>query len=190
MNKKYTLSIFALGFSCFAYSQTFLYGIGIGSMIQTQTVSPHISSFTFTNSFRFSFNEKGNSSFSIDLPATIGFSSTYSGQGPDLTLGIMIDAPLLLSYNYGAGYKRESNSRFGFFAGAGFGYHRNEYSYTDDNNNNVRSQINGFGPVGNTGVRFAVGRNLQHNFEIRFSYMKMIDGYKTNIFGIGCFFNF
>jgi hypothetical protein len=190
MNKKYTLSIFALGLSSLTYSQTFLYGIGIGSMIQTQSISRRIGSFIFTNSFRFSFIEKDKSSFSIDLPSTVGFSSTYRGQGPDLTLGIMIDAPLLLSFNYGAGSKRVSNSRFGFFAGAGFGYHRNEYSYTDDNFNHVRSQINGFGPAGNTGFRFAVGRNLQHDIEIRFSYMKMMDGYKTNIFGIGCLFNF
>jgi hypothetical protein len=65
MNKKYTLSIFAFRLSGLAYSQTFLYGIGIGSMIQTQSVSPHIGSFTFTNPFRFKLNEKVNSSFSI-----------------------------------------------------------------------------------------------------------------------------
>jgi len=77
---------------------------------------------------------------------------------------------------------------FGFFAGAGFGYHTSEDSYSDGYNN-YTDKMSGFGPVGNAGIRIGVGSG-SHNIEIRLSYMKTLDTSKSSIFGIGGLFNF
>jgi hypothetical protein len=49
--------------------------------------------------------------------------------------------------------------------------------------------MSGFGPAGEAGIRFAVGKP-QQNIEFRISYMKTHDVSRSGVFGIGCIFGY
>ncbi|HEV3222288.1 MAG TPA: hypothetical protein VGZ90_05385 [Puia sp.] len=185
--KKLFFSVFAFCLSSFAFSQTFMHGVGVNTFIQsasgysTQVVGG------LTYSPRINFMETDNTSLSVGIPMSIGVSASASTYGSN-SAALMFDAPLVLNFNYGAGSSKETESRFGFFGGAGFGYHTSEDSYSDGYNN-YTDKMSGFGPVGNAGIRIGVGSG-SHNIEIRLSYMKTLDTSKSSIFGIGGLFNF
>jgi hypothetical protein len=101
----------------------------------------------------------------------------------------MVDAPLIFNYNHASGSFIQGGSRFEYFIGGGAAYHYNEYSISKDPSVG-RQQVNGFGPIANAGIRYSLGRYRIRNFEIRFSYMKMIVASKTDIFGMGVILNF
>ena len=187
--KKLFFSALTICLSSFAFSQNFMHGVGVNTFIQsaggfsTQVVGG------LTYSPRISFMETDNSSLSVGIPMSIGVSaSTNTSYDGSTSAALMFDAPLMLNYNYGVGSSKETESRFGFFAGAGFGYHTSEYSFSDAYGDDSE-KMSGFGPVGNAGIRIGVG-NGSHNIEIRLSYMKTMDVSKSNIFGIGGIFNF
>ena len=93
----------------------------------------------------------------------------------------------------GRGSTKENRDKFGYFVGAGFGYHHGDFisTYIDayGYDETISESINVFGPAANAGLRFGVGRKHQ-NIEVRFSYMKGLNDKKPNIFGVGCAFNF
>jgi hypothetical protein len=120
---------------------------------------------------------------------TFGFSGTGDSTNTEPTLGLMLDLPLIFNYNYEFGSLKQGGSRFGYFAGGGVAYHYNKYSVSSDPANVVQ-QVNGFGPVINAGIRYSLGKYRIRNFEIKFSYMKMIVESKTDIWGIGFVINF
>ena len=148
-----------------------------------------VCSFGFVFSPRYIFSIKYNSYFSVGIPLTTGFSRLDDSNSVDLRIGIMADIPVILNYNLELGTSEKGTSRFGFFAGGGFGYHYNNFT-TGKENGTITQQINGIGPVVNAGSRFSLGKDRIHNFEIRLSYMKILAASKPDLFGIGCIFNF
>jgi hypothetical protein len=188
--KKFVFSAMAICPSGFAFSQTFMQGVGINIVLQS---SPGISSVPVGGimySPRINFMEADNTSFSVGLPMSFGITGSYNSQDvEDNSLGYMFDIPLMINYNYGAGATKEAEDKFGFFAGAGFGYHAHQYVASDDIGYDYTAKMSGFGPVGNLGVRLGVGHR-SHNLEFRFSYMKSLDISKSNIMGFGLLFNF
>jgi len=173
-----------------AFSQTFMQGIGANIVIQsapgykTQTLPSVI------YSPRFAFLEAEGSSFSIGLPISFAFSGVYHIRNEDaITLGSMLNAPLMLDFNNGAGSGKSNESRVGFFFGAGFGYQANIITQKDYTGNDIAYPMSGFGPAGEAGIRFAVGKH-QHNIEFRISYMKTQDASGSGVFGIGCVFGY
>jgi hypothetical protein len=188
--KKVFFSALFLCLSCIAFSQTFMHGVGVNTMVQTASGYSTQVVGGLMYSPRISFMETDNTSLSVGIPLSIGFSAHYSTNGYDETnsLGLVFDAPLILNFNYGAGSSKETESRFGLFVGGGFGYHTSQYTASDAYLD-VSDKMSGFGPVGNAGIRFGVG-NHSHNVEIRFSYMKTLDITKSSIVGIGGLFNF
>ncbi len=117
---------------------------------------------------------------------SFAYAGTYETKGAENneTIYAMFNAPLMFNYNYGAGSGKKDAGMFGFFAGIGYGYHSNPII---ENSDEVAYVESGFGPVFNTGIRIA--RDRQHNFEIRFSYMKATDISKSDIYSIGAIFN-
>jgi hypothetical protein len=101
----------------------------------------------------------------------------------------MLDLPLIFNYNYEYGSLKYGGSRFGYFVGGGGAYHLNTYSVSRDPSIDIR-QVNGFGPVVNAGLRYSLGKYRIRNFELRFSYMKMIVESRPDIFGIAFIVNF
>jgi hypothetical protein len=188
--KKLVFSIIAICLSGFAFSQTFMQGIGINVVVQS---APGISTLPVGGimySPRINFMEADNTSFSVGIPMSFGITGSYNSQDVgDNSLGYMFDIPLMINYNYGAGATKEVEDKFGFFAGAGFGFHAHQYVTTDDLGYDYTAKMSGFGPVGNLGVRLGVGHR-SHNLELRFSYMKTLDISKSNIMGFGLLFNF
>ncbi|MCW3118440.1 MAG: hypothetical protein JWM28_2522 [Chitinophagaceae bacterium] len=198
--KKFIFSFFLFITGINSYSQSFMHGAGIGIFVANNPVMDASISGTLSYSPRFNFIETDALSVSVGVPINIGFSGSYSlqyssyyGSEENNSLGFMINAPFMLNLNVGAGSSRETESRFGFFIGGGFGLHygdvgkivTDEYGYE-----NYKTQYSSIlGPAGNAGIRIAVGRQ-QKNIEIRLSYMKGIDDSKTSIYGINTLFNF
>jgi hypothetical protein len=184
---------FSMLFFCIAASgqaQNFMQGVGINVVLQSASGFSADPVGAIIYSPRISFMETETSSLSVGLPLSFGISGHYSTQNYAAnSLGLMFNAPLMFDYNYGAGSSRESEDKFGFFAGIGFGYHTNEYIVSDDYGNDYSSKMSGWGPAGNIGARMGVGHG-SHNLEVRFSYMKTMDNSKSNVIGIGCLFNF
>ncbi|MDP9041470.1 MAG: hypothetical protein M3N30_05775 [Bacteroidota bacterium] len=188
--KKLLFSAAALCLSSIAFSQTFRQGIGINVVLQSASgfKADPVGGIMWSPSLH--FMETDNSSLSVGIPMSFGISGSYNSQyAQSNSLSFMFDAPLIFNYNYGAGSTKEAEDKFGFFAGAGVGYHINQYTATDDFGYSNSAKMAGFGPVGNVGARLGVGRG-SHNLELRFSYMKTLDITKSNVIGIGFLFNF
>jgi|SRR5450432_656658 len=188
--RKLMFSVLAICLSSFAFSQTFMQGVGINVVLQSSGGYSSDPVGAIIYSPRVNIMEAENTSFSIGIPMSFGFSGSYnSANYSDNSLGVMFDAPLMFNYNYGAGSTKEAEDKFGFYGGVGFGYHMNQYTATDESGYDYSAKMSGFGPVGNIGLRLGVGHKT-HNLELRFSYMKTMDQSKSNIVGIGVLFNF
>ena len=198
--KKYVLFLVLLLPVSFAFSQSFSHGVGLSAFVTTEQNGNAAVGEGFTYSPRFTFVEQPDFSLSIGIPMTVGISGSYSanynsnyGNSVNNSLGFMFNAPLVLNFNMGAGSSQDNKSRFGWYIGGGFGYHYGVYNRdtTDTYGDGYTESIhmNAFGPVGNVGMRFAVGRGT-HNVEARLTYMKGLDDSKANIIGIGGLFNF
>lgn len=188
--KKIIFLLLTFCLSSVAFSQTFMQGVGINVVLQSAAGYSADPVGAIIYSPRINFMETENTSFSVGIPMSFGISGSYNSQYPeDNSLGFMFDAPLMFNYNYGAGSTKEAEEKFGFYAGAGFGYHTNQFTTTDINGYDYMAKLSGFGPVGNVGARMGVGHG-SHNLDLRFSYMKTLDQSKSNVIGIGFLFNF
>jgi hypothetical protein len=188
--KKLFFSALTFCLSSFAFSQTFMQGVGINVVLQSSSGFSADPVGSIIYSPRVNFMETENTSFSVGLPLSFGVSGSYNSQNYDNnSIGLMLDAPLMFNYNYGAGSTKEAEDKFGVFAGVGFGYHTNIYTASDAYGEDYSDKMAGFGPVGNVGARLGVGHG-SHNLELRFSYMKTLDVTKSNVIGIGCLLNF
>jgi hypothetical protein len=195
--KKFVLSLLVCCSSVVAFSQSFMHGAGITIMVGTASGGKASVAGGVTYAPRFNFMETESLSLSVGLPFSAGINGSYTYStygGEENTIGFLLNAPLMLNLNVGAGSTKENESRFGFFVGGGFGYHHSdfnidvtdEYGYAYEDS----KSINTFGPTGNAGIRIAVGSH-QKNIEVRFSYMKGLEEvYKPNIFGVAALFNF
>jgi hypothetical protein len=188
--KKFFFSMIVFCIATTSHAQTFMQGVGINVVLQSASGFSADPVGAIMYSPRVSFMETETSSLSVGLPMSFGISGHYNSQNyGDNSLGLMFDAPLMFNYNYGAGSSKESEDKFGFFAGVGFGYHTNQYIVQDDYGNDYSAKMSGWGPAGNLGARMAVGHG-SHNLELRFSYMKTMDNSKSSVIGIGFLFNF
>ena len=199
--KKITL-LFALLFTTgAAFCQTFMNGAGLTIFVGSSPGGKTTVGEGFTYSPRFNFLENESLSVSVGIPLSVGLtvsaSSYTNNYNETVAVGFVLNAPVIINLNMGRGSTKENRQKFGYFVGAGFGYHHGDFldSYDDT------YSINAFGPAGNAGLRFGVGRK-HRNIEVRFSYMKginankrtdsngMLVDEKPNIFGIACLFNF
>jgi hypothetical protein len=197
--KKILFSVILSFFISTTFSQTFMHGVGV-SIFVTKVTTAQISAFGgVTYSPRINFLETESLALSAGVPLSLGTSGSYSynsmnGYASESnTLRFMVNAPLIINLNVGAGSTKENESRFGFFVGGGFGYHygdfnvvkTDEYGYAEEGN----ASITTYGPAANAGIRIAVGSN-QKNIEARLSYMKGMKEEKPSIYGMAALFNF
>jgi len=192
MKKLYFL-VLALAIGQISFSQTFMHGVGVNTLIAKGGLDGYNQTTEIYGSLMYSprinFMESDNTSLSFGIPMSLGFSGNYSSQGTGSgSLSVMFDAPFIINYNYGAGSTKETDSRFGLYGGVGYGYHTVSYTATDQYETYSTSG-SGWGPTGNIGFRFGVGAGT-HNIEIRLSYLKLMNDYHTSIYGIGGIFNF
>ncbi|MBX3240273.1 MAG: hypothetical protein KIT80_02520 [Chitinophagaceae bacterium] len=175
-------------------SQTFMHGAGVGFNVSSpagSSIDPKVF-FTIHYYPQVTFVENESFSVSAGVPLTLGFTGTYSASfnsrgdsyEENSLLGLF-QAPLMVNLNGGAGSSKESEQRFGYFVGGGFGYHGTGIEIADSG----KLYSRGFGPAANAGIRFAVGSH-QKNIEVRLSYMKGLKDYKPSMFGVNAAFNF
>src|ERR1700760_2338440 len=125
--KKLLFSLLAVCISSFAFSQNFMQGVGINVILQSTSGFKADPVGSIIYSPRVSFMETETSSLSVGMPMSFGVSGSYNSQNADNNnIGLVLDVPLMFDYNYGAGSSRESEDKFGFFGGLGFGYHANQ----------------------------------------------------------------
>ena len=179
------------------FSQSFMHGAGINVFVANAAGGQTAVNGGISYSPRFNFIEDKDMSVSVGIPFTVGVSGSYSanynsqyGSSSSNTLSVMLNAPVIINLNMGAGATKEAESRFGYFVGAGFGYHYGTYNLSDIlGSSETGTKFSTVGPVGNAGIRFGVGSG-SHNIEIRLQYMKGINDVKPNIFSAGAAFNF
>jgi hypothetical protein len=176
------------------FSQSFMHGAGINVIVATAENSDASVGEGLTYFPRFNFIESENLSVSAGIPISIAISVStgyydYYGGYDDPSVGLVVNAPLIINLNMGRGSTKENRDKFGFFIGAGYGYYHGDFLMTDSYGYTVSESTNAFGPAANAGLRFGVGRKHQ-NVEVNFSYMKITSDNKPNIFGLGCAFNF
>ena len=195
MKKLFFLIILFFSFGI-SFSQSFMHGAGVVIFVGTVSGGAATVNGGVTYSPRINFLEMENSSLSIGIPLSAGISGDYYTDtygSSENTLSLMLDVPLILNYNIGCGSSKENESRFGFFAGGGFGYRTSSYNENVDDGNGYTYQdavkVSTFGPVGNAGVRIAVGRHRK-NIEIKLSFMIGLDKSSVNTYGVHTLFNF
>jgi hypothetical protein len=193
--KKIVLSLVLFFTVGAVFAQTFMQGAGLTVLVGTSKGSDATVGEGFTYFPRFNFIETEGLSVSAGIPLTLGVTistSYYSSNGyysDGGSVGFVVNAPFIVNLNMGRGSTKENTDKFGYFVGAGFGYHHGDFLVDDFNYGTTSVSTNAYGPAGNAGVRLGVGRK-HRNIEVRLSYMKGINEDKPNIFGIGCSFNF
>lgn len=203
MMKKIIFSLALLFTLSTVFCQSFMHGVGI-TVIGSTTAKGSNSDIGFGEGFtyfpRFNFVETEALSVSVGIPLVVGVSATTSttydqyGYGYDnSSIGFIINAPLIINLNMGRGSTKDNRQKFGYFVGAGFGYHHGDFLsdiYDANTGNYIGSySSNTYGPAGNAGIRLGVGKRHK-NIEVRFSYMKGLNENKPNIFGVAGAFNF
>jgi len=186
--------------SAAAFSQSFMHGVGLNIVVATASGGKAAVNEGITYNPRFNFIEQDDMSVSVGVPLTLGASFSYNasydsyyGNSSSSSFSFMANIPVMINLNMGAGSTKETESRFGYFVGGGFGYHYGAFNlsdaldYSDDGYRTHKTSS--VGPMGNAGIRFGVGRGT-HNIEIKFQYMKGLTDVKPNIFGVGTAFNF
>jgi len=200
MKKLLLVAVVALSCMQASFAQRFKQGVGTLLSIETADYMDTKANFGFTYSPALFFAEEGNTSFSVGIPVSFGFNEGYSseydgysGYYGNTSIGFMLDVPVIVNFNYGAGARKGGRQRWGFFVGGGYGYHLSTDNYYFDYDNNgdyLTSSNSTFGLTGNAGFRIGMGRQHRHNLEIRFSYMKGLTDYRPDVYGVNCIFNF
>ncbi len=169
-------------------------GLGLSYLSYKAQDMPNNRFIGFAYSIYFCFLERDNMSVSAGLPVSIGLRiKNHASAFENDELAVLVNVPVVVNLNIGAGSSDRSKSRFGFFAGGGFGY--NYKSGTDDLVDDEETgeyrleEKKTLGPVGDAGVRIAVGRGGS-NIELKGLYMKGITGSKADIIGISTLFSF
>lgn len=203
MMKKIILSLVLFFSASTVFCQTFMHGVGI-TVIGSTTARGGNSDIGFGEGFtyfpRLNFVETEALSVSVGVPLVLGISAatgtTYDQYGyayDNASVGFVLNAPLIVNLNMGRGSTKENTKKFGYFFGAGFGFHHGDF-LSDMYDPNTGTYIdsyssNTYGPAANAGIRLGVGKRHK-NIEVRFSYMKGINENKPNIFAVAGAFNF
>ncbi len=183
-------------------SQSFMHGAGVGFLVSNPSNADTKVFATLHYYPQVAFLQTEAFSVSAGIPFTVGLTGSYNagfstngGSYEENTLLGLIQIPLMVNFNGGAGSSKENEQRVGYFIGGGFGYHSTgieELRVTDPFGNEVDTRKyyqKGFGPAANAGLRFAVGAH-QKNIEVRFSYMKGLKEFKLSMLGLNAAFNF
>lgn len=165
--KVLVLTLGAILLGTVVHAQHFRHGVTTGTMVNFNNAPPYDEATVFTTvgySPRFKIIEQTNTSFSVGLPLSFGFTTDIEDY-----FQYAFDIPLMFDFNWGAGAASTTKKRFGLLGGIGFGLnYANYYNTNFFSDEELRPYVT-FGPSANLGMRFAVGRK-QKNVEVKFSY--------------------
>jgi hypothetical protein len=189
-------SIFVFFFSFPAFTaikgQSFMHGAGATVSVMTANISTPNARYTATVLFtnftyfpRFTFGEKEHSSLSIGVPvgAGIGFNN---GGSANASVYYGFDLPLVVDFNGGRKSSPDNEDRFGWYAGAGFGY-----ALTNWTDGSSTEKLNSYGPLFRTGIRFGGGSNRpERATTVGFFFKPGLEKTKFKTFGIAALTEF
>ena len=160
---------------------SFSYGLGVflsGGKAEKEYGQGKLLNYGVTAHPSFNITENESSSISISAPITLGMTgSVNSREGASENASFLLNAPLMIDYNAGAGSSSESTEGFGFFGGLGYGYHTGASV--------AFGSASGTGPIANAGVRYGLRLWKEDQIiSLRFSFMKGMNTNKTDVFGI------
>jgi len=195
--KRIFLSLALVCSTALGFSQSFMHGAGVTVMVGSSKGGDVSYAEGLTYSPRFNFIETEQLSVSVGIPLSVAVSASvstsYSSSGyydGGTSVGFVVNAPLIVNLNMGRGSTKDNEKKFGYFVGAGFGFHHGNFLVDDYYYGGTTSTTtNAYGPAANAGVRIGVG-SAHRNIEIRLSYMKGINDDKANVYGLACLFNF
>jgi hypothetical protein len=177
------------------FSQRLMYGVGLSVFKTTVRGASSPVDWAFTFSPRFNLIEKPDGSLSVGIPMSLGTGQNYKSGGPyqdNDGLRFIANLPLIINLNVGSGSTKDNEDRYGFFVGAGFGYHVGTVTsnYPDGTGGvyEMDGNVKTMGPLVDAGIRRRVGRS-GINVELRCLYMKGISDSKANVFGGGLVIN-
>lgn len=161
-----------------AFSQIFMHGAGI-TIIGSTTGQGSNSNIGLDEGFtyfpRINFVETQSLSLlSAGIHLCVGISAltAYDNYGYSYgsDIGFILNAPQIINLNIGRGSTKENRNRYGYFVGAGFGFHHDNF-LTDNLYDPVTNSYidhytsNTYDPAANAGFRLGVG--TQHkNIEV------------------------
>lgn len=121
---------------------------------------------------RYNLSESDNSSFSLGIPLSAGIGKVNNADG----VAFSVDVPLVGDYNIGCDAIPESESGFGGYAGAGFGY-----GYSSASSYFGSSNLSSYGPLIHAGVRFVVSQKFLESmtFGLFYKFGMEQEKYKT-----------
>jgi len=160
---------------------SFNYGLGVflsGGKAEKASGTGKLINYGVTVHPSFNLKEMEASSVSISAPVTLGVTgSVNSREGASENASFLLNAPLMIDYNSGAGSTSENMEGFGFFGGLGYGYHTGASV--------AFGSASGTGPVVNAGLRYGLSLWREEQvISLRFSFMKGMNTNKTDVFGI------
>ena len=192
-SKTLTLLIFLFSSFTAAYSQIFKHSVGatilvIGSKGQIAQKDflgmSYLKSYNFimeavevTYFPRLNFELGYNSSFSIGAPISIGIGAASDINKENSGVYFSYSLPVMADLNLGLGAVEETEKRFGYFLGGGFGY-----GYVNLELTSGSSKISSYGPLAHGGVRFKIGNT--GSITTGLFYKQGLETLKYKTFGI------
>lgn len=190
-------------FSCpRAFAQQLMYGIGGAYSIDRNTEPKNDVSSGMMYSLALIIPTASHLSLSAEIPLMYG-KSGHPGKRPAtryrpaeidtpaIKIRTTIDCPLIFNFNVGAFSSKIENSRLGFFAGGGFGYHygpinlRSVHAGSPPHTDSTSEGY--FGPIADIGARVRTG-NIA--FSLRGTYMKSVGKKEWDTYTISLVANF
>ena len=206
MKKTFWLVTLCLAGIKVSFAQHFSHGVGLGYSAEFADNIKTRTSTIITYSPRINVSETENTSVSVGMPLSIGISNTFkagyslnsdSAYDYGYSTGFILNVPVMVNFNIGAGSVPGNQKRTGFFAGAGYAYNLSTVNTFTPNEYGPQYEFSrketkgNSGPAANLGVRIGVGSlRRRHNIEIKTSYMRAISSRKLNVIGLNCLFNF
>lgn len=137
---------------------------------------------------RFNFISNENSSVSVGAPVGVGFGLVNDGYGSTAGVSFAYDLPAVVDYNFGCKSTPESESNFGGYAGAGFGYFNVKISQSSFGNFTGAT----YGPIFRAGLRFGSSSENWggHGLTIGFHYKIGMEKSKITSYGIAALYDF
>lgn len=164
-----------------AQSPLFSHAIGGGLFTTRNFLGGGIVYSPRLNMIRFSNKSVLSAGMQLGLGTSIG-DNYNSNTGGNSTSIFMINVPFLLTWNYGNAATSQAITKWGFFAGAGYGFQNSTRSveFVDDEEVTT-NQVHVSGVALGAGIRFPVSH---HSFGISFSYLFNNNHYNPDIHGI------
>lgn len=164
---------------------------GMGATISVLLSPPHSSNFTlsqenFTYFPRYNLTEGENSSLSVGVPVGIGVGIARNTYGNDAGIVFAYELPVVIDFNFGCKSTRKTESTFGGYVGAGFGYYHVSISQS------AYSDFSGatYGPMGRLGFRFGKEGWDNKAFTVGLFYKKGLEEAKLQTIGFNVLYDF